>query len=228
MSKHTIISARENIIRWLFFSLGLITLALGITLTIKAKNLGIGPWDVLHYGLYLQFGLTIGTWSIIAGLVIVLITACLTRTLPRVGTYLNMLLLGMFIDFFNWFIPDINTLWLEIFALAVGILITSLGIGLYVAPKLGAGPRDSVMLNISKQFGWKVSKVRNGIEMIVFLLGWLLGGPVGIGTIIIVLSLGTVIGFIIPRTEQLLDYTIKRGESDENLNQRPLWANHYD
>ncbi|WP_240795459.1 YczE/YyaS/YitT family protein [Aquibacillus halophilus] len=212
---------RELFIRWSFFMLGLIVLALGISLTIKAKDLGISPWDVLHYRLFVQFGLTIGTWSIIAGFTIVLITACVTKSYPKMGTYINMLLVGLFIDFFNWLIPDVHLMWLEIIILAFGIVITAIGIGLYVAPDFGAGPRDSVMLSLSKKMGWKVSRVRNGIELIVLALGWLLGGPVGIGTIIIVLFIGTVIGYSIPISKSLLDFTlerIRRGESYENLN----------
>lgn len=226
MENHT--TTREHIIRWLFFMLGLAILALGITLTIKAKDLGISPWDVFHYGLYLQFGLTIGTWSIIAGLVIVLTTAIITKSYPKIGTYLNMVLIGIFIDFFNWILPSVETLWIEMILLVLGIIITACGVGLYVAPGLGAGPRDSVMLNLSDKFGWKVSTCRNGIEVIVFVIGWLLGGPVGLGTIFIVFTLGTIVGYTIPIADKFLKYAIRRGEGDEDLNQRPLWANNYD
>ncbi|MCT2537658.1 YitT family protein [Aquibacillus koreensis] len=219
---------REHTIRWFFFFFGLIVLSLGVTLTIKASDLGIGPWDVFHYGLFLKFGLTIGTWSIIAGVVIVFFTSLITRSRPQLGTYLNMVLIGVFIDIFNWMLPDVHTIWIEILLLTIGIIVAAIGIGLYVAPKLGAGPRDGLMLYLSSQFGWKVSNVRNGIELIVFLLGWLLGGPVGIGTIIIVITLGNVIGYTIPKAEQMLDYVIKRGAVNEDLNQRPIWANHYD
>jgi uncharacterized protein len=208
--------------------MGIIILALGVTLTIKAKDLGISPWDVFHYGLYLQFGLTIGTWSIIVGLLIVLITSCFTRTLPTIGTYLNMLLLGAFIDIFNWIIPDIHILWLEVIFLMLGIIVTAIGVGLYVSPDFGAGPRDSVMLLLNKTFGWKVSRVRNGIELVILVCGWFLGGPIGVGTIIIVLCIGTAVGYTIPRAEQLMNYVLRRGVRDEDLNQRPLWSNHYD
>lgn len=93
--------------RWLFFIAGLIILAFGISLTIKGQLLGIGPWDVLHVGLYLNVGLTIGSWSIISGLVIVIGTAIGTKRFPKIGTWLNMILIGLFIDFFNWLLPDL-------------------------------------------------------------------------------------------------------------------------
>ncbi|MBM7569561.1 YczE/YyaS/YitT family protein [Aquibacillus albus] len=223
-----VIRKREVIFNWIFFITGLLLLALGLALTIKANHLGISPWEVFHYGLHLQFGLTIGTWSILAGFTIVLMTAAITKSFPRLGTYLNMLFVGVFIDFFNWILPNTSDLWMELILLLLGIVISAIGIGFYVAPNLGAGPRDTVMLNLSKQFGWKVSYVRNGIELVVCLLGWALGGPVGIGTIIIVLSLGTCVGYAIPYAENFLNFFIKRGDKYENINQGTLRINHYD
>ncbi|WP_186576501.1 YczE/YyaS/YitT family protein [Aquibacillus kalidii] len=219
---------REYLIRWLFFFAGIIILAFGVSLTIKAKDLGLSPWDVFHYGLYIQFGLTIGTWSIITGLIIVMLTAYLTKKLPTIGTYLNMILLGLFIDLFNWLIPEPNLYWTEVVLLILGIFITAIGVGVYVAPNFGAGPRDSVMLYMSKRFGWKLSRVRNAIELVVFVIGWLLGGPIGVGTIVIVLSIGSVVGVTIPQAEQFLNNALKRGVRDENLNKRKIWTNHYD
>ena len=218
----------EHFIRWSFFTVGLLLLGLGITLLIKAKDLGISPWDVFHYGLFLNFGLTIGTWSIITGIIIISVTAIITKEIPKIGTLLNIILVGVLIDFFNWLLPDIDHLLLEMLFLVLGIIISAIGVGIYVAPNLGAGPRDSVMLLISNKTGWKVSFVRNGIELVVFILGWLLGGPVGIGTIIIVLSLGTVVGYAIPRSEKLLNFLLERGVSNENINQGALRINHYD
>ncbi|MBO8155975.1 MAG: YitT family protein [Bacillaceae bacterium] len=209
---------REILIRWTFFIAGLIILAFGIALTIKGKVLGIGPWDVFHYGLYLQFGLTVGSWSIIAGLLIVLFTSLATRSWPKIGTVLNMLLIGMFIDLFLYILPDPEALWLEIFVFITGIIVLAYGIGIYVAPDLGAGPRDGLMLYITEKTGWKVQWVRNGIEIAVLLLGWLLGGPVGIGTIIIAFFLGTFVGYSLPQAKKLMNYLMVRGKKSENFN----------
>lgn len=220
---------RELLIRWSFFTVGLIILALGISLTIKAERLGIGPWDVFHVGLYNQFGLTVGSWSIITGLAIVLFSSLATKTMPKIGTFLNMVLIGVFIDIFTIFIlPDPETLLMNIFVFIIGIIVLAYGIGIYVAPNLGAGPRDSLMLVITEFTGWKVQWVRNGIEVIVFVLGWLLGGPVGIGTLIIALLLGTLVGFSLPQSKKLLDLVIRRGEQGENFNKGTIRSNHYD
>jgi uncharacterized protein len=201
---------REFVIRWAFFFVGLLVLALGITLTIKGKDLGIGPWDVFHYGLFKQLGLTIGTWSIIAGFLILLITGIGTKTFPKIGAFLNMLLIGIFIDLFNFLIPDPESFAAQAIVFAIGILVIGYGIGLYVSADLGAGPRDSLMLLVTEKTGWKVQWVRNGMELIVFFFGWLLGGPVGIGTVVIALGLGSIVGISLPQSKKLLEYVLTK------------------
>ncbi|XXM72750.1 YczE/YyaS/YitT family protein [Lysinibacillus sphaericus] len=207
---------REFVIRWAFFFVGLLVLALGITLTIKGKDLGIGPWDVFHYGLFKQLGLTIGTWSIIAGFVILLITGLGTRSFPKIGAFLNMLLIGIFIDVFNYLIPDPESLLAQAVVFAFGIIVLGYGIGLYVSADLGAGPRDSLMLLVVEKTGWKVQWVRNGMEIIIFFFGWMLGGPVGIGTVVIALGLGSIVGISLPQSKRLLNYVLARPLSKSN------------
>jgi uncharacterized membrane protein YczE len=194
--------------RWLFFLSGLIVMALGFTLTIKGNKLGIGPWDVLHVGLFLNFGLTIGTWSIIAGLSLVVLTAFLTRRIPQIGTFLNMLLVGVFIDIFNFIIPDIETMLGQLIVFGIGILLAGIGIGFYVAPKIGAGPRDSLMLFVVEKTGLSISVVRAGLEVGVALAGWMLGGPVGIGTIAVALITGRIVQVSLPWFEKALENII--------------------
>ncbi|EDL65467.1 YczE/YyaS/YitT family protein [Bacillus sp. SG-1] len=206
---------RQYRLRWAFFTIGLLVLAFGITLTIKGKDLGIGPWDVFHYGLFLKFGLTIGSWSIIAGLILLLITGLATKTFPKIGAFLNMLLIGLFIDFFNFIIPDTSSIVIQSILFAAGTIIIGYGIGIYVSADFGAGPRDSLMLLIVEKTGWKIQWVRNGIEVAVFLLGWMLGGPVGIGTIIIAFFLGSVVGVSLPQCQRLLRTLAEREREAE-------------
>lgn len=204
---------REYRLRWAFFILGLIVLALGISLTIKEKVLGIGPWDVFHYGLYKQLGLTIGTWSILAGVIIILATWLGTKTPPKIGAIVNMLLLGIFIDLFNALLPTPETFFVQLIFFAAGVFILGFGISLYVSANLGAGPRDSLMLLIVEKTGWSIAYVRNGMEITVFILGWLLGGPVGIGTIFIALFLGKIIQATLPTCQKWLNELIKKESS---------------
>ena len=179
-------------------------LSLGIAMTIKGQQLGIGPWDVLHVGLYQKLGLTIGTWSILTGLFIVLVTAFFQKKWPKYGTWLNMLLLGSFIDLFNWILPEVTTTGGAVGMFVAGVVIMSYGIGVYVSPNMGAGPRDSLMLLIVHKLNISVKVVRTSIEVIVALVGWALGGPVGIGTVIIALLIGQFVHYAMPQCQRLL------------------------
>lgn len=196
--------------RWLFFLGGLIILALGFTMIIKADRLGISPWDVLHVGLFQNFGLTIGTWAILAGFTLIVISTVATRRLPQIGTFLNMILVGVFIDIYNFLIPEIPTITGQVFMLIGGILVSGCGVGIYVSPKIGAGPRDSLMLVLIQKTGLSVSVVRAGIEVSVALLGWMLGGPVGIGTVAVALLTGRIVQFTLPQAEALLRKIIEK------------------
>lgn len=190
--------------RWIFFLVGVIILSLGITMTIKGHRLGVGPWDVLHIGLTRNFGLTIGTWSIILGVIIIGVTSAVLKQWPRLGTWLNMTLLGLFIDLFNWMLPEFNSMTGQVIIFTLGIIVMSYGVGIYVAPNVGAGPRDSLMLILVDKLGISVKKVRTGIEVIVAAVGWLLGGPIGIGTVIIALLIGQIVHYALPQCRKLL------------------------
>ncbi|WML44395.1 YitT family protein [Neobacillus sp. PS3-40] len=203
---------KEWILRWSFFVFGLIILAFGIALTIEGKVVGIGPWDVFHYGMFLKLGLTIGSWSIIIGFLLLTFASIATKKLPKIGAFLNMLLLGLFIDFFMWLLPSINSLIGAIFYFILGVVLIGYGIGIYVSADLGSGPRDSIMILIVDKTGWSIQWVRNGMEVLVLILGWALGGPVGIGTVIIAFLLGPIVGFSLPQCKTLLKYMLEKKE----------------
>ncbi|OHX57176.1 hypothetical protein BB776_00035 [Planococcus salinarum] len=200
--------------RWLFFLVGMMVLGLGITMTIKGDRLGIGPWDVLHVGLYENFGLTIGSWAIIAGFVLISVTSLVRRRWPQFGTLLNMVLIGLFIDLFNYLIPDIESMTGQILIFTAGIFVMGYGVGLYVAPKMGAGPRDDLMLILVHKTGLSVSVIRTAIEVTVAVLGWLLGGPIGIGTVLIALFLGRIVQMSLLQCEALLKRLILKHQDE--------------
>ena len=194
--------------QWTFFFAGLLVMSLGISMTIKGKILGVGPWDVLHIGLFKQFGLTIGTWSILMGLLIIICSSLYLRKWPRLATWLNMMLVGMFIDFFNWLLPSTNILIYEIAYFVIGFFVLGTGCAFYISASVGAGPRDTIMLIIVEKFGGSVRMARTIMEVFAVTCGWLLGGPVGIGTILLALGTGQIIQIALPlfkkRLEQLI------------------------
>src|SRR5690625_3608451 len=124
----------------------MIILSFGVTLTIKGRLLGLAPWDVLHYGLWQTFGLTIGSWAIIVGAIIVIFTAVALKRLPKLGVYINMFTIGIFIDVFNFLLPDVDGWIMHILIFTVGLFVMAFGIAFYITPNLGAGPRDTLML----------------------------------------------------------------------------------
>lgn len=178
--------------QWGCFFVGLMVMSLGITMTIKGKAVGTAPWDVLHIGLFKQFGLTIGSWSILTGLFIICATSLYLKQLPKLATILNMLLIGSFIDLFNWLLPSTTVLGFEILYFIAGFFVMSIGCGMYIAASLGAGPRDTIMMIIASK-GYSVKTGRTVMEVIAAICGWLLGGPVGFGTVILALGTGYVI-----------------------------------
>ncbi len=190
--------------RWGFFIVGIILLGLGIAMTIKGAVLGIGPWDVLHVGLYKNFGMSVGFWAIMTGLLIVLTTALYSKQWPLIGTWLNMLLIGLFIDFFLWLLPNVSTLFSQTVLFIAGIAVISVGVGMYIASNIGAGPRDSLMLILIEKTGWSVKRVRTLLEVVVGVVGWMLGGPIGIGTIFIALTLGYLVHYTLSYSRAVL------------------------
>lgn len=190
--------------RWTFFIVGMMIMSLGITMSIKGQMIGTSPWDVLHVGLFQNFGLTIGTWSILTGLLIIVSTSLVLKEWPKMGTWLNMLLIGMFIDVFNWLLPSTEVVALQIAYFIVGVFILSFGCGMYIAPNMGAGPRDTLMMLLVEKFGGTIKSARMGIEVLVTILGWLLGGPVGVGTVVIALTSGYIVQYSLPYCRKVL------------------------
>lgn len=189
--------------RCVFFITGIIVLSLGIALTIKGQQLGVGSWDVLHIGLVKNFGLTVGMWSIILGLIILAIDAVISKRLPKLGTYLDMFLAGIFIDIFLYVLPDAHGWFEQILAFALGLLLLGFGCGMYMVANLGVGPRDTLMLLLVQRLGWSVNRARTTMEVSVAVIGFLLGGPVGLGTLLMAFGLGAIVQWALKWNEKL-------------------------
>ncbi|MEI2367211.1 YczE/YyaS/YitT family protein [Niallia circulans] len=213
----SLIGQDKPVQRLFIFIIGLLIMSLGIVLVITA-NLGSAPWDVLNIGLHIQFGLTIGCWAIIVGFLILLIAAILSKKLPPFGALLNMVLVGVFIDIFL-LLPFMNTpstLYQKWIMFLIGLIIMGYGMGFYISAKLGAGPRDSLMIVLSEKFGGSIARTRLWMEAIVLIVGWILGGPVSWGTIIYAALIGRVAGWSIPQCTKWTNYILDRNKRTVN------------
>ncbi|MFC7372753.1 YitT family protein [Fictibacillus iocasae] len=216
-------------LQWIVFFMGLLVMAFGAAMMITAE-LGSAPWDVLHIGLYVQLGLSIGTWSILVGFIIIAATAWMERKPPLLGAFLNMLFVGIFIDacLSLPFMRTPDSLLFKTLMLAIGILILGFGIGLYISSDRGAGPRDHFMLAMTERTGLKVSRIRLYMELAVLFLGWLMGGPVSYGTVIFCLSIGSIVGITLPYCQNKVNGLLDWSEHGENINKRQIRVNHHD
>lgn len=190
------------IFKLLRLTFGLFLYAVGIVLTLKA-NVGYGPWEVFHVGLGKTVGISIGTASILVGLAIVVLTAAMGERIG-LGTVLNMLLIGVFIDLILGFdlIPAIANPYAGMAVLIAGLYAISLGSFFYIGSGLGTGPRDGLMVALTKRTRLPIGVVRGAIEAAATAAGWLLGGMVGLGTVVSALA----IGFCVQSTFALLRF----------------------
>jgi uncharacterized membrane protein YczE len=171
---------------------GLWLFALGSVLTLRA-SLGVPPWDVLHDGIRRNTPLTFGIAVIAIGVLLVLVSALL-GVRPGPGTIANMLLIGTFVDLMLLTGAgaglDDSHMALRLAAALAGIAVVGLGSALYIGANLGAGPRDSLMVLAATKLGVRVGVARAAIEGTALLAGWLLGGAVGLGTLLFVVLIG--------------------------------------
>ena len=175
---------------------GLVAFAFGEALIVRA-SLGVIPWDVLHQGLVEQFGLTIGQWSIIIGAIVLLLWIPL-RERPGLGTISNVFVIGAAVDLFLALLSQPDAIWVRVAYLVVGILINGVATAAYIGARLGPGPRDGLMTGLVRTRGWSVRVVRTGIEVAVVVIGWLLGGNLGLGTVLFAVAIGPVVHATLP------------------------------
>jgi uncharacterized protein len=184
------VRVRHGGIRWAQLLTGVTGFGLAIALMIRS-GLGLGPWDAFHLGIHELTGISVGTASVLVGLVIIVGTLKLGIR-PGFGTVANMALIGIVIDLSLAYVPEAQG-WVEgLGYYAVGIVVVGLATGMYIGAGLGNGPRDGLILGIAMRRGWSIRRVRTVIELFVLGLGWGMGGTIGVGTVIFALSIGPV------------------------------------
>ncbi|MGI1658704.1 MAG: YczE/YyaS/YitT family protein [Desulfitobacterium sp.] len=182
--------------RIIYLLFGTSLLSVGIVMTMQA-NLGYAPWDVFHRGISDTIGMSIGNVSIVASIIICLFVVLLGEKLGF-GTLVNIFVIGIFMDLLLSFeiIPEMQNFVSGLIMLIVGLFICAYSSYLYIASGFGAGPRDSLMVALERLTKLSVGVCRGTIEVLVCLMGWILGGPVGIGTIISAFGIGICVQII--------------------------------
>ena len=174
---------------------GITMIGIGVAFNYMA-NLGLGPWGVLHDGIAKTINITYGQAGILTSLISLLLWIPLKQK-PGIATIFDAFWIGLTADFVINIIPDAKSLLIQIIYLIIGITLIGLGTAIYVGGDLGAGPRDGIMVGLEK-LGLKIGTARTLLEFVAFSIGFLLGGKIGIASIIIVLSIGRVLQVFMP------------------------------
>ena len=171
----------------------------GVSLAMFVRaGLGLDPWDVFHQGLAVKTGLSIGTVVVIVSFLVLLLWIPL-RQWPRFGTLCNAVLVGVFADVGLALIPEFSHPGGQAGMMAGAIILNGIASACYIGARLGPGARDGLMTGLARRTGWSVRSCRTGIEIVVLAAGWLLGGSVGIGTVLYALAIGPLVQLLLPR-----------------------------
>lgn len=161
------------------------------------SNLGLDPWDVLHQGVARHLGLAIGTVVIAVGAAVLLLWIPL-RQRPGFGTVSNVVLVGVSMNVSLAVLPARALIGWRIAEMLAGVLLCGAATGMYIGAAFGAGPRDGLMTGVARRTGRSIRLVRTGIEVTVLAVGWLLGGTVGVGTVLFALAIGPLAQVFLP------------------------------
>ena len=176
---------------------GLVLYGITMGMLVRAE-LGVIPWDVLHQGLSRQFGLSMGTVVIVVSVLLLLLWIPL-RERPGLGTLSNAVVVGLVLDATLAVLPPVEALPLRVLLVLAGVLLNAVATAAYIGVHLGAGPRDGLMTGLVRRTGGSVRVVRTSIEVAVVLAGWVLGGTVGLGTVLYALAIGPLVQILLPR-----------------------------
>lgn len=175
---------------------GLVLFGVSTALMLRSE-LGLNPWDVFHQGLDDRTPLSFGTVIVLTGAIVLLLWIPL-RQRPGLGTVSNIIVIGIAADLGLQVIEDIASLPARATMLALGIVLNGVATSAYLGASFGPGPRDGLMTGLASRTGWSIRAVRTGIELTVLAAGWVLGGTVGIGTVLYALTIGPIVHLTLP------------------------------
>jgi len=192
--------------------IGLLLYGAGCALTVEA-GLGVDPWTVFAQGVSLRTGIGIGWITNIVGFFVLLLWIPL-RQKPGVGTIANILLVGTSMQLVLGVVPPISGIFAQIATLLTGIVVVAVASGLYIGARFGPGPRDGLMTGLNSRLGWPIWLCRALVELTVLAIGWLLGGTVGIGTVLFAALIGPLVHVALPLLDTRREPAARRvGES---------------
>ncbi len=174
---------------------GLVLFGLGIAL-MAAAGLGLGPWEAFHQGISRHTGIPLGTVSILLGIPILALWWPLGER-PGIGTVANVAVIGTATNLALAYLPTPAEVPGQLAMMLTGVVTIGLASGLYLAADLGAGPRDGLMTGLHHHFGWSIRRARTAIELTVLVAGFLLGGTIGLGTVVFALGIGPIVQFFL-------------------------------
>ena len=176
---------------------GLVLYGVSMALLVRS-GLGVMPWDVLHQGLARQLGWSLGVVTIVVGALVLLAWIPL-RERPGLGTVSNVVVIGLALDVALAVLPEPSSLPVRVALVPAGILLNAVATAAYIGVHLGPGPRDGLMTGLVRRTGRSVRLVRTSIEVTVVALGWLLGGTLGVATVLYALAIGPLVHALLPR-----------------------------
>lgn len=201
-------SRRDLVERVVQLLVGLFLYGVALGLMVRG-GIGVSPWDVLALGVAGSSGIGYGAVTVLVSIVVLLLWIPL-RQRVGVGTVLNALLVGPSADLALHVIPEPGSIWIGAPMFIAGMFLLAFATGLYIAADFGPGPRDGLMTGLVRRTGWAVWLVRTLIEGTVLVIGFLLGGPVGVGTVLFAFGIGPLIGWFLPWTTRMREARSRR------------------
>lgn len=189
-----------------FYLIGILFITFGVSLTYEGQALGVGAFDALNMGLSEASGRSVGFWVNVCGITLLSVDAIIRRGMPNFMALIPMLLIGTLIDFWMGGLlanvqPDPGLG--ELCTLILGMITIAFGLSLYLQPKLPPAPIDVILVTVSSTFKLSFGISKTIIEGTILIFAFIVGGPIGIGTIIITLCIGPTLQFFYPRAERL-------------------------
>ena len=180
---------------------GLFFFGLGEAIIIGSGS-GVSPWTVLAQGISIKTDLSVGTTTFLISITILIFWIPL-KQVPGIGTILNAIIIASTIDLTLPYLPQPNDAYLKLLQACIGIFVVGLGSGIYLISNLGPGPRDGLMIGLQKQTDTSIPLIRTILELSAVISGWLLGGAVGIGTVLFVFGIGPCVGIGLTLVEKI-------------------------